>query len=321
MFGKTGDNTTLSNIKIEGGKVVGNLFVGGIVGYLRGKLLKNCCYKGSVTGIKNVGGLIGYQLTSKDIIIEDACFEGDVTGVENIGGIIGFFYGTSLPLKYDSILTNCWAENGTIKGETAIGGIVGFSINSTTVQKSFIKASTTVTGTVLGVGGVLGKVDKITIQDCYSLGNVIGERENGGIIGNARNAAISKCYNRGMVNGKAETGGVVGYFYNGEINLSFNEGIIDSSFYGGGIVGYSNSANNDQAYITNCYNVGAIDDCKHRGGIVGGAVHAILNYCYSTTDIPYIWHMSQPILSDLGFSTTVRTDSCYYLSDNREHIQ
>ena len=58
------------------------------------------------------------------------------------------------------------------------------------------------------VGGVCGKNDGGTIEECYNTGKVTGTSSVGGVCGNNNKGTLEKCYNTGKVTGTSSVGGV-----------------------------------------------------------------------------------------------------------------
>lgn len=101
--------------------VVGDSAVGGLIGVHEGwgtLTVSRSWAGGDVTAlVSDAGGLIGHAGGTGDpIIITDSYASGNVTGVDNIGGLIG--YGELLTL------TNTYA-GGSVSGTTDVGGLIG----------------------------------------------------------------------------------------------------------------------------------------------------------------------------------------------------
>jgi hypothetical protein len=90
-----------------------------------------------------------------------------------------------------------------------------------------------------------------TINNCYSTGNVAGDKYVGGMVGgNYYSSTIYNCYSTGSVDGNDFVGGLVGYNYNrnGTITNCYATGIVTGSESVGGLVGL-----NDYSKIDFCY--------------------------------------------------------------------
>jgi hypothetical protein len=164
---------TITNCYVEGGNVLGEELVGGLVGLNHGNL--NDCYSTcSVTGKDDVGGLVG--LNNSTTITN--CFTGgEVLGRENVGGLAG-------------------SNSGTIKNSSATGSV--------TVEKRSI-----VTRENRNIGGLIGRNSGPLIS-CSAAGDVSGDVYVGGLVGNNSDSIIN-CYATGDVSGTTYVGGLVGY--------------------------------------------------------------------------------------------------------------
>jgi hypothetical protein len=104
--------TNFRNCSVSG-KIYGEEFVGGLVGMSGACKIEISNNEADVNGEINVGGIAG----SGDKLVN--CFNtGSVSGIENIGGLLGVAY---IGVK----TTNCF-NVGEVKGEKAIGGILGY---------------------------------------------------------------------------------------------------------------------------------------------------------------------------------------------------
>jgi hypothetical protein len=179
------ENGSISNCYVEGGRVTGEYYVGGMVGsnYDDGTIT-NCYSIGDVSGINYVGGLVGYNENS----IVDCYTSGNVTGGNNSGGLCGKSTGPDHGPN-QSRIQNCFSK-ATVTGDRIIGGLIGHS------------------------GAI--------VTGCYSRGSVNGSSDwVGGLIGsNGGRGSISNCYSTGSVTGNEDAGGLVGY-NQGTVSASF----------------------------------------------------------------------------------------------------
>ena len=140
-----------------------------------------------------------------------------------------------------------------VQGSTANQGLFA-AINKATIRN--LNVSGTVScGTKNYVGGIVGKVQAGTIENCSFSGSVTGGY-TGGIAGglNSDNVTISGCANLAAVTGTTA----------------------------GGILGYSGSNKVTKVTIENCYNAGSITGSGKAGGIVGQLSQGTIENCYST---------------------------------------
>jgi len=212
---------TINNCYAEGANVAGHDWVGGLVGWNSYGTISNCYSAGSVTGIDNVGGLVG----DNGGTITNCYSSGEVSGNWRVGGLVGWnSYGT---------ITNCYAT-GSVAGHNFVGGLVGFNNGSITNSHS--------TGTVNGnysVGGLVGGNGEYSyITNCYSVGSVSGQACVGGLVGYNSPGTITNCYSTGSVTGHNSVGGLVGWnSSNGTIINCYSIGSVSGDYYVSGLVG------------------------------------------------------------------------------------
>jgi hypothetical protein len=162
----------------------------------------------SITGHKNVGGMMGQALNGSTIT-DSANIGNGIAGVTDITKDSGYVRTTST----DQV--------------SNIGGLVGDLENSSIVESA---NSATIIGqvdpidnlNVKNVGGLAGTANGATIVRSVNQGNVFGEEKTGGIAGNAINTTIGATpgslddptetvYNNGRITGTKDTGGIAGY--------------------------------------------------------------------------------------------------------------
>ena len=136
------------------------------------------------------------------------------------------------------------------------------------------------------IGGICGRNEGGTIQNCYSAATVCGDSYIGGICGRSRsNSIIENCYNAGNVYGNGRSiGGICGYNFS-IIENCYNVGKVNGKFYVGRIVGESSGSGNT-IWIKDCYNRGnVIGDTKDIGGIGGYIGRSLVENCYSQATV------------------------------------
>lgn len=163
-----------------------------------------------------------------------------------------------------------------VQGSTVNQGLFA-AINKATIRN--LNVSGTVScGTKNYVGGIVGKVQAGTIENCSFSGSVTGGY-TGGIAGglNGNNVTISGCANLAAVTGTT-AGGILGYWKNtAAIRDCYNTGSVTGSAKAGGIVGQLNKGT-----IENCYSIGDIGGkASQKGGIFAFSSATVKN-CYYT---------------------------------------
>ncbi len=172
LFGCVGSKTeggvttkgTVKNVGLEGGKITGICYVGGVAGANEGTV-SNCYNTGDVSSSFEAGGVVGYN----EGTVSNCYNTGDVEAIgENsyAGGIVGGNNGT---------VTNCFNTGTvTVTGTATIieaGGVVGSNFG--TVTNCYNTGAVTVTGIATYVkgrhftGGVAGFNHGNTVQNCY----------------------------------------------------------------------------------------------------------------------------------------------------------
>ncbi len=163
--------------------------VGGLVGGNWG-IIVSSYFSGTVTGLGNVGGLVGDN--NGGSMIDNSYSIGTVKGNENIGGLAGFNGGGKINVSYSEM---------TVTGIKNIGGFVGQNSNDGIINNSYS------TGTVVGehyVGGFIGW-NLGTISYSYSIGIVAGVSFTGGFAGIDR-GNITFCYYNKETSRQSDTG-------------------------------------------------------------------------------------------------------------------
>lgn len=198
FFGYIGNKGEIRSLSVQG-KITGQSFnyVGMVAGYSDGPL-SNCFSYGEVNmkGGSYTGGIVG---DGNDVNISECVNYASVTGGNFTAGIVGTTYGTIL---------KC-INHGDVSGEYLTGGIAG---DSNSVWASFNE------GTVKGnkqVGGIVGYHNYGYVLSCMNEGNVIGISDVGGITGYSRQGAcVWNHVNRGDISGSDNVGGICGFLSN-----------------------------------------------------------------------------------------------------------
>lgn len=270
-----GNHKTISNLKITTESSSANYT--GLFGYMAGAsgsvydlTLSECAILSNNNN--KTGGMAGY---SEGSFTNCTVLSGSVTGKKDVAGIVSHIsmYGSRSPIS------NCHFS-GTV---TATAGTAAGIINLTTVDVLNCTNTGTITATSYA-GGIVSSGNKV-VKDCNNTGNVTGGYAAGGIIGYASGGGkISSCSNSGNVRATNKAnwdktggegsyaGGIVGRFYDytGTIDYCINEGQVSGDYdYVGGIVGYIFV---NKMTLSNCENRGNVispADCV--GGVVGAA--------------------------------------------------
>ena len=211
------------------GNIYGSL-CGGIVGHIdRGGAISKCSFSGTLSGIYEVGGVVGY---SEYGIIEDSYSVSPVAAKGNAGGLVG-------KLKKGEI-SNCYATGSVTVEQSRAGGLVG-DFSGGTLQHSY--ATGNVTGGTEHVGGIAGRfTSESKISNCYATGDIIGKKYIGGLAGTSSESTIDNCYTLGTVTGETNVGGFLGINEHSTTRNCYTGGVVTGIHLTGGFVGY-NSVN------------------------------------------------------------------------------
>ena len=192
LFGTLQESAVVSRLRVVGQVLAGedSTTVGGIVGTNYGKIT-DCSFEGAVKGGASVGGLVGVNETTGQII--GGQFQGTVTGSHSVGGIAGENSGS---------LVQC-----TNRGE------INTSVVEVSVNVTDLSALGTTESVPAGtdIGGIAGYSSGV-IQDCTNAGNVGYEHMGynvGGIAGR-QSGSLNGCRNTADVRGRKDVGGIAG---------------------------------------------------------------------------------------------------------------
>ena len=266
LFGFAGSGSTLSNVTLSGGSIVGGgtvgslagaadgtvsnvsssvnvtgvfdstltsgFFVGGLIGSFAGPTLSNASASGSVSGNALVGGLTGS--TSSVSALTNVHATGAVSGVSDVGGLVGDNSGS----------VNQAYATGTVTGASPnpsasvswVGGLIGLNQTTGSVSNSFatgdVSASSNAAGTAEAIGGLIGQ-NQGTVTTSYATGAVLGGSDVGGLVGANINVGvvptITQSYATGAVTGIFAIGGLVGGNYGGTISATYATGQVVAS--------------------------------------------------------------------------------------------
>jgi hypothetical protein len=246
LFSGIRSGAVVKNVGLENASVIGNYYVGGLVGCSCGGIVSNSYFTGAVTGSWTVGGLVG---RIKGGTVDNCYFTGAVTGHYFVGGLVGSSWGTIVSNSYST---------GAVTGSWMVGGLVGR--NRGLVSNSYS------TGAVTGprtVGGLVG-LNRGFVFNSYSTGAVSGVWRVGGLVGYDFFGTVSNSYSTGAVTGSWTVGGLAG-FVSGIVSNSYSVGAVSGVGEVGGLVGYIWPAGT----VSNSYSTGAVTGRHFVGGLVG----------------------------------------------------
>jgi len=174
------ENGKVVGCSIEGGRVLGDYCVGGLVGWNHYGIISACCASAEVIGFSS-GGLVGANGRGGRI---SACYAtGSVSfnGYASAGGLVGINGG---------MISACHAT-GEVSGYNevgAVGGLVGE--NPGEISNCY---ATGPTWAYRSVGGLAGYNTGV-ISGCYAAGLVAGSHHVGGFVGWDGGGWYSACF-------------------------------------------------------------------------------------------------------------------------------
>lgn len=257
LFRRIGGTGLVKNLGMTSTSVVGQTFVGSLVGENTG-IVSNCYAKGSATGVSRVGLLAGrFWETDATSKINNSYAEGTVTGSDFIGGLVGWIRGT--------MSTNYAKVNVTATGDR-IGGLVG-TVDIGSIIDSYAE------GNVIGrnyVGGLIGIIDGY-VSGSHTTTNINCTSYCGGVIGVTTAVAkkISTSYSVATIVSTGNyVGGLAGYTGTGYLVENSYATFTNSSATSdrvGGLIGYAAGA------VTNVYAIPMVigGALTYRGGVAG----------------------------------------------------
>lgn len=157
----------------------------------------------------------------------------DITGQSQVGGLVGYALDSSS-------ITNAYA-NGSVNGTgDHVGGLVGFNFVNCTITNSYANVNVNSTGN--NVGGLVGSNGNFgTIKNVYASGNVNGAEHIGGLTGDNW-GTITNAYSTGSVSGTGDyVGGLVGDNWKIISNTYASGNVTGTGSNIGGLTGYDDT--------------------------------------------------------------------------------
>lgn len=244
-------------------------------------IIEDCKVRGSISAIKNIGGIAGRNLAGG--VIKGCECDEDMTLMDaatKIGGICYINEGT---------VQGCYTSTTlTITNATEAAGIC--YNNQGTVKDCYFAA--TINETTTNWGGIVftSNTSSSTVQHCYFSGNIISLGTVGGIVHTVSDGTVDYCRLEGMVRG-TQVGGIVHDITGGKIiNCYANHpsaNVIDTVYGGGslfcGALAATISGGSIENSFANNVRVRATTPGPYVGGIVGTITGGTISNCYSFT--------------------------------------
>lgn len=145
LVGCLEDEGIVTGCYVDGGSVSGNSVVGGLVGENGGGTIANCYATNNVSGVADVGGLVGIigrWANMRGAVLTNSYSMCTVSGNHGVGGIAGGNYG-DIVASYSA---------GTVSGDQKTGGLVGYNRNAGSITSSFWDVETSDVFNMCGEG-------------------------------------------------------------------------------------------------------------------------------------------------------------------------
>lgn len=196
----------VENVNFEGNILPSgsSSIVGAVAGRNAGEI-RNCSFKGNVSGNEQIGGLVGINETTG--LIEDCSIGGIVYGNHFVGGVAG-------------------ENHGVVRNTMNYAGVNTLSVQNSVALEDITMDSlmnTENASTTTDIGGIVGTNSGV-IRACQNNGTV-GYKSMGyniGGIAGRQSGYIVDCVNHADVQGRKEVGGIAGHV-EPNIVLSFSE--------------------------------------------------------------------------------------------------
>lgn len=266
------------------GIVKGASQVGGVAGSSYGKITGSSSSVAVTSTDEYAGGLVGVLLNSGSI--DSSSASGEVTGISNVGGLIGvttIYYASdqNQPKTAPTPSVKKSTAAGKVKGVVNVGGFLGSTETKTSIKNSDAKGEVTLykdnktekdigenEASSLG-GGFIGTLSKKSIfQTCNTSGNVTGGSLIGGFAGRLEaDSSIKSAKVSGIITGGNTVGGVVGESAGNVVGCTVTGDVLQKGLEsdGGGVVGVLLNA----GAIRSCDVKSRVEGHENIGGIVG----------------------------------------------------
>lgn len=183
---------------------------------------------------------------------------------------------TSMFGYLDGAAISAVSVSGTVTG-TAPGGPIGaIAAEAKRSAISKCRANVSLDVTAENAGGIAGKAEDTTINECTVTGSVNGTGCVGGIAGNLTGGSIMNCANRSEISGGANAGGIAGVANDSRVVNNYGIGAVNGSGNVGGLIGQGSGITLENAY---------------QAGAVSGPVIGVL--VSGQNHVESIWYLSQ----------------------------
>lgn len=290
LFGTTGLNSQISNLKMTGVNVKGGgRYTSSLIGQ-SWSALDNVHIQGS---INSTGECVGGIVATSSAPINNCSFDGDGTSGGSWGGIAGDAFAsiTRSHAKVDiaavGYISTLYKYLGGISGTAMYSGNVNLPVE---ISDCYVEGTITDRLGYANVGGITSTLaNGATIKRCFNTATLSAKRIESsdtdnpcaGIAGWAREGSITDCYNAGtiMKSGNSDmVAGIVGYL---SVGYVYSTGSSTRMEY--------------MCYVSNCYNSGQITSSAATAdkGVFGSTYYkegfdpigTCISNCYSDSQV------------------------------------
>lgn len=217
---------------VIGGSVTGNTYSGGAIGSSSGGSHEFVTTQVTVTATAGYGG--GLIATCASCSVNVGAAHGNVTGTTNLGGAIG---NNTVTATFTSLIAS-----GNVSGTTYIGGVIGVATSAAVSNSTARGKITSTTASATHIGGFVGYADGTTaISKSTAIGDVVATNNTinvGGFAGYLNSSAtLTNVTASGVVRGSSKLGGIVGYGLGITSHAVFVGRVEGNGYEVGGIVG------------------------------------------------------------------------------------
>ena len=270
----------------------------------------NCVNNGSLTGLNQVGGILGYAKKGTSTTFENCTNNGEIKESADSTYCAGILCRSDLVLN---TFIGCVNTAKVSSGKDQAGGMFAYASKGSYVFENCVNKGE-IAPTVGKAGGLAGNINcndadgkngyYVTFTNCANYGNVTaGGTGNYGAgiaacVQKTLNFSMTNCINYGEINGTHDSGGIMGHTTQAVMKLSFCENFgkvtTVNGQYAGGICGYgwgtkTASVSAADGHYSNiieyCINHADVTADTRAGGIVGSTGTtdargiALVNYC------------------------------------------
>ncbi len=229
-----------------------------------------------ITSISDLD-FVRYQLDKSYVLANDIDFDGSKFSSEN--STVGW---TVIGTTERPFTGNLDGQGYVIKNlfiNTPDEGYIGlFGYSSDAVFENIGLVNCEITGS-FEVGGLTGFTQNSSINNCYVTGAVMGSDNRskaivGLLAGMINDSEVSGCYTIGSSKGANKIGGLIGYAYSSEVENCFSNSFVVAGTNGGGLIGMNKST------VSDCYAAGVVTGGENTGSFIGINSSGTVSGCY-----------------------------------------